>query len=140
MSRIGFALALIAALTLSGGVKAARINFHATLNGASEVPPKTTKGTGDALATLDTATKVLTYTVTYNGLTGPATMGHFHGPAAVGVNAGIVVPFKTPVESPVSGTATLTDAQIKDLMAGKWYVNVHTSANPGGEIRGQMMH
>jgi hypothetical protein len=140
MSRIGFALVLFAALTLSGAVNAARINFHATLDGASEVPPKTTKGIGDCLATLDTAAKTLTYTVTFENLTGPATMGHFHGPAAVGVNAGIIVPFKTPVESPVSGTATLTDAQIKDLMAGKWYVNVHTAANPAGEIRGQMMH
>jgi hypothetical protein len=140
MSRIGFALALLAALTLSGGASAARINFHATLNGASEVPPKTTKGTGDALATLDTATKVLTYTITFENLTGPASMGHFHGPAAVGVNAGIIVTFKDPVQSPIIGSATLTDAQIADLMAGKWYVNVHTAANPGGEVRGQMMH
>jgi len=140
MSRTGFALALFAALTLSGVAMADRVNFHATLNGQTEVPPKDSKGTGDALATLDTKTKVLTYTVTYSGLSGPATMGHFHGPAAAGANAGVVVPFKNPVDSPIVGTATLTDAQIADLMAGKWYVNVHTAANPGGEIRGQMMH
>ena len=140
MSRTGFALALFAALTLSGGAMAERVNFHAMLDGKTEVPPKDTKGTGDALATLDTATKTLTYTVTYSGLTGPATMGHIHGPAAPGANAGVVVPFKAPVDSPITGTATLTDAQIADLMAGKYYVNVHTAANPAGEIRGQLMH
>ena len=67
-------------------------------------------------------------------------MAHFHGPADKGVNAGVVVPFAPPITSPYHGTATLTDAQIQDLEAGKWYVNVHTAANPGGEIRGQVMH
>jgi CHRD domain len=71
-------------------------------------------------------------------LTGPATAAHFHGPAAVGANAGVVVPFN-PVTSPITGKATLTDAQIADLETGKWYANVHTAANPGGEIRGQMV-
>jgi hypothetical protein len=80
---------------------------------------------------------VLTYKVTYSGLTGPATMGHIHGPALPGANAGVVVPFANPA-SPVSGTATLTAAQIADLTAGKYYANIHTAANPGGEIRGQI--
>jgi hypothetical protein len=66
-------------------------------------------------------------------------MAHIHGPAAVGANAGVVVPFKAPVTSPITGTATLTDAQMADLEAGKYYANVHTAANPGGEIRGQLM-
>ena len=138
MSRTAFALALFAALTLSGVAMADRVNFHATLDGKTEVPPKVTNGTGDALATLDTKTKTLTYTVTYSGLTGPATMGHFHGPAAPGANAPVVVPFKDPVTSPIVGTATLTDPQIADLMAGKWYVNVHTAACKPGEIRGDI--
>ena len=117
---------------------AAMIDFSATLNSASEVPPKTSAGIGDALATLDTATKTLTYTVTFEGLSGPATAAHFHGPAAAGANAGVVVPIGNNPTSPAHGTATLTDAQIADLEAGKWYANVHTAANPGGEIRGQM--
>ena len=114
------------------------IPFTATLNGSTEVPPKTTDGKGIATGTLDTATKTLTYTVEYSGLSGPATAGHLHGPAAPGANAGVVVPFASPA-SPIKGTATLTDAQVADLEAGKWYANVHTAANPAGEIRGQMV-
>lgn len=112
--------------------------FHATMDGASEVPAKTTEGKGTVDATLDTSTKVLAYTMTYSGLTGPATAAHFHGPAAAGVNAGVMVPMAAPFTSPIKGTATLTDAQITDLEAGKLYANVHTAANPGGEIRGQV--
>lgn len=137
-----FRSALLAAVFAAGFVtaaSAATLEFHATMNGKSEVPPNQTAGTGDALATLDTTSKVLTYTVTFNNLTGPATAAHFHGPAAPGANAGVVVPIggASPT-SPVHGTATLTEAQIKDLEAGKWYVNVHTAANKGGEIRGQV--
>lgn len=135
--------ALLAAVFAAGfatAAPAAMLQFHATLNGASEVPPKQTAGTGEALATLDTDKKELSYTVTFENLSGPATAAHFHGPAAAGKNAGVAVPIggKGPT-SPVHGMATLTDAQMKDLKAGMWYVNVHTAANPGGEIRGQVM-
>jgi hypothetical protein len=79
--------------------------------------------------------KTLTYSATYKDLTGPVVAAHFHGPAAAGGNAPPVVP-AVASPSPIKGTATLTDAQIADLNAGKWYFNVHTAANPGGEIRG----
>jgi len=115
------------------------VDFHATLTGQSEVPPTTTSGSGDVLATLDTKTRKLSYTMTYMGLSGPATAAHFHGPAAAGANAGVVVPIGNNPASPISASATLTDAQIKDLEAGKWYANIHTEANKGGEIRGQLM-
>jgi hypothetical protein len=130
--------ALLTGVALSSGAWADTITFHAKMDAASEVPPKTSSGTGTATVTLDTAAKTITYNVTYSGLTGPATMAHIHGPAAPGANAGVVVPFKAPVTSPITGTATLTDAQIADLEAGKYYTNVHTAANPGGEIRGQL--
>jgi hypothetical protein len=55
-----------------------------------------------------------------------------------GANAGVVVPITGPLVSPIKGSAVLTAAQAADLMAGKWYVNVHTAANPGGEVRGQV--
>ena len=58
--------------------------------------------------------------------------------AEAGKNAGVAVPIPNVASSPVEGSATLTDAQAADLMAGKYYINVHTAANPGGEIRGQV--
>jgi hypothetical protein len=90
-------------------------------------------------ASVDKQTNVLTWTVTYAGLTGPVKAGHFHGPAAAGANAGVALGFSGSVESPIKGSATLTAAQLADLMAGMWYVNLHTAANPGGEVRGQVM-
>jgi CHRD domain len=138
MTRSTLFLAAAAVCMISAAAQAETVKFHATMNGASEVPPKTTAGTGTVDASLDTTTKVLTYTVTYTGLSGPATMAHFHGPAPVGANAGVLVPLTPPLASPVKGTATLTDAQITAFESGNVYANVHTAANPGGEIRGQL--
>lgn len=130
-------LTLGAVCLLSAAAYAETVQFTGAMTGAAEVPAKTTARKGTAAATLDTATKALTYSVEYTGLSGPATAAHFHGPADPATNAGVVLPFASPA-SPIKGTATLTDAQMADLMAGKWYANVHTAANPGGEIRGQM--
>jgi hypothetical protein len=108
--------------------------------GATLVPGAgiTSSGTGTGTFTYDPATHTLTYNVTYSGLSGPAAAAHIHGPAEPGANAPPVVPFAN-AASPITGTATLTDAQAADLAAGKWYVNVHTAANRGGEIRGQIV-
>jgi hypothetical protein len=138
MFRTSFLAAVFTVGCLSGA-SAAMIDFKATLSGTSEVPPNSSTGSGDVLATLDTSSKKLTYTITYMGLSGPATAAHFHGPAATGANAGVAVPIGTNPPSPVSNSVSLTDPQISDLEAGRWYANVHTAANPGGEIRGQMM-
>ena len=135
--RASFAATLLAAGLLSFAAQAQ--SFTAHLDGASEVPPKDSKGTGELTAKLDAATRTLSYTLTYRDLSGPAGAAHFHGPAAPGANAGVAVPIANAGSSPVKGTATLTEAQMADLEAGKWYVNVHTKANPGGEIRGQVM-
>jgi hypothetical protein len=137
-----FRTSLLAATFVAGclsAAAAATIDYRATMNGKSEVPPTTSAGTGDVLATLNTDTKQLNYTMTYMGLTGPATAAHFHGPAEPGQNAGVAVPIGNNPPSPATGTVTLTDAQMKDLEDGKWYANVHTAANKGGEIRGQMV-
>jgi hypothetical protein len=136
MRNLLFAASIFA--LVAGVAQAETLKYMAILNGASEVPPNATTGTGMAMATLDTATKRFDYTLTFSGLTGPATAAHFHGPAAPGANAGPTVPIAS-LTSPVNGSATLTDAQIADLKAGKWYVNVHTMAHPPGEIRGQVM-
>jgi hypothetical protein len=130
-------LLLAAAVVLATPALAETVRLKADLKGASSVPPNTTTGTGSVDATFDTTSKVLTYTVVYSGLSGPSVAAHFHGPADPGKNAGIIVHF-SPAQSPIRGTATLNDAQAADLLAGKWYANVHTSAHPGGEIRGHL--
>jgi hypothetical protein len=130
------ALALGAVIALSGPAFAEKMK--ATLNGKTEVPPNTSEGKGTADIDYDPASKKLTWTLTYSGLTGPATAAHFHGPADPGKNAGVAVAIPNPATSPVQGSATLTDAQAADLLAGKYYVNIHTAAATGGEIRGQV--
>jgi hypothetical protein len=112
--------------------------MKAALNGKSEVPPNASAGTGTADIDYDAATKKLSWKLTYSGLTGPATAAHFHGPAGPEKNAGVAVAIPNATSSPTEGSATLTDAQADDLLAGRYYVNVHTAANPGGEIRGQV--
>lgn len=112
--------------------------FTTQLRGANEVPPVASGASGKVDAVLNKDTNLLRWQLSYEGLSGPATAGHFHGPAPVGVNAGVALPFTGPMTSPMSGQATLTPAQVADLMAGKWYANIHTAKFPGGEIRGQM--
>lgn len=131
-------IAAVALFMVSGTGQAATRVFNATLNGTSEVPPTTSTGTGTATATLNTATRKLTWDVTYSGLSGPAKAAHIHGPAVPGKNAPVVIPFTGNLASPIKGSKTLTAAQAANLEAGKYYVNIHTAANPGGEIRGQL--
>ena len=129
-------LALGATIAFAGPAFAEKMK--ATLDGKSEVPATTSAATGNADIDYDAATKKLTWKVTYSGLSGPATAAHFHGPAEPGKNAGVAVAIPNATSSPAEGSATLTDAQAADLVAGKYYVNIHTAANPGGEIRGQV--
>src|SRR3982074_2482475 len=136
---------LIAAIALLIGISisippayAETVILKADLKGTNEVPPIASPASGKAEATLNTETRDLSWTVTYADLTGPALGAHFHGPSEAGKNAGIGLAFK-PAQSPIQGAATITENQAADLLAGKWYANVHTAANPGGELRGQMM-
>src|SRR3954464_12081310 len=112
--------------------------MKATLDGKSQVPPNSSPPPAPANIDYDPASKKLSWKLSYSGLSGPATAAHFHGPAEPGKNAGVAVAIPNATSSPAEGSATLTDAQAADLMAGKYYVNVHTAANPGGEIRGQV--
>src|SRR5262244_3833988 len=121
---------------IGSGAIAETVAYKATMNAQSEVPPNESKGAGTAELTYDTTTKTLTWTVTFSDLSGPATAAHFHGPAEAGKNAGVAVAIPNATSSPAEGSATLTDAQAADFEAGKYYVNVHTKDNPGGEIRG----
>lgn len=134
LSASAFALSV-----LSTSLQAETIKLKADLKGASEVPAKQVSGTGTLAATYDTESKQLHYHVVYDGLTGSVAAAHFHGPAAEGSNAKPQVPVKAPFASPIDGDATLTDEQAADLLAGKWYFNLHTAANPSGEVRGQVV-
>src|SRR3954469_11749829 len=135
---------LILAAMIGGGLiwssmaTADVVNLKADLKASNEVPPNDSPATGTVEATFDTATKTLAWTVTFTGLTGPAIGAHFHGPGESGKNAGIVVPFNF-VKSPIKGSTVLTEPQVVDVMAGKWYANIHTEKHAGGEIRGQLV-
>lgn len=139
----GLAVAAVAlTLTVSGCGSMMQpsnmVAFTTQLRGANEVPANASTGSGSVDAALNKNTMLLRWKVNYTGLTGNATAGHFHGPAAVGANAGIALGWTNPIVSGMEGSATLTAAQAADLMAGRWYANIHTAANPGGELRGQM--
>jgi hypothetical protein len=133
-------LAAVLSAAFVSAASAATVSYTAHLSGRSEVPKTDSKGKGKLDATFDTQSRIFTYTLTFDGLSGPAAAAHIHGPANRAQTAGVVAPLgdKNPT-SPVSGTVTLTDDQVKMLRSHKLYVNVHTAANPGGEIRGQII-
>lgn len=135
LRRFAFAGAALALVAVPAWADA--LTMQADLKGSNEVPANTTTGTGTIQVSYDTTSKVLSWTGSYTGLTGAATAAHFHGPAEPGKNAGVAVPAPASA-SPFSGRATLTEAQAADLTAGRMYFNIHTAANPGGEIRGQV--
>jgi hypothetical protein len=133
---------MISAVSSGGLALAAPISFTVPLTGAQQVPPVATSGSGTANLTYNPSTRAVTWSITYHGLSGPATMAHFHGPAGLGGNAGVQIWLTKkggPVPNPITGHATLTPAQAQQFMAGQWYINVHTKDHPDGEIRGQVM-
>jgi hypothetical protein len=132
-------LALSAFAVANSAAVAETITYKAVINAQNQPTPNDSKGTGTAVVTYDTASKTLTWDINFDGLTGPATMAHFHGPAAPGTNAGVALMIAPNPTSPTKGSATLTDAQAADLQGGRWYINIHTNANRGGEIRGQVV-
>ena len=138
MRAISYLAAASVVLLSASPVFADSMKFAATIDGTQQSPVVETAGKGSAELTFDTDSKVLEWTIEYSGLSGAPAAGHFHGPADRGANAGVAVPFEGSLDSPIKGTATLTDAQAADLLAGKYYINIHTAAHKGGEIRGQV--
>jgi hypothetical protein len=145
-------------LTFASGCQAETTLFKADLRGSTEVPPTQTGGTGTVTANYDPTTKQLSWNGSYSSLSGPATAAHIHGPAVAGTNARLVFWISENIDqcsqgecrsksgkdaalaSPFKGVATLTDAQAADLLAGMYYINIHTDAYPAGEIRGQLLN
>jgi CHRD domain len=144
--RMSRRLVLIATALASAGLAASRAKaapqtFTVALSGAQQAPVVQTNGSGTATLTYDPATRRLTWSVAFSGLSSDATMAHFHGPAAAGKNAGVLIWISkqgTPPATPITGETTLTPEQAQQFMAGDWYINVHTKEHPGGEIRGQV--
>lgn len=122
-------------LGLAGLAQAETVKFSGKLSAADGV---VSAATGKVWGTLDTDTNMLSYKIKWSGLTGPVVAAHFHGPAAMGKNAGVLVPIEGPFKSGMKGSARVSDAVEKDLLDGMTYVNLHTKANPDGEIRAQI--
>jgi hypothetical protein len=126
----------------AGFAVAQPVSFSVELTGAQQVPPVQTAAAGKADLTYDASTKVVTWSVAYSGFASPATMAHFHGPAAAGANGPVAIWLNkqgAPADSPITGQATLNPDQATQFMAGQWYINVHSKDHPAGEIRGQVV-
>ena len=112
-----------------------------TLSASNEVPAVTSSATGTVTGMYTPSTKVLNYTITYTGLTGPATAGHLHYGDAKHTTAAPTVPFTgvpATASGSFSGTVTLNAMQADSLTAGRIYANIHTTANSGGELRANL--
>lgn len=141
-------VAMLCLTAIGTSTKAGTLTFNAVLSGANEVPPKQTNGSGTATLIIDDVTGKATITVSFSGLTSAVTGGHVHCCAAPGANGPIILPFDSFLTLGTGGTSgslsnftfstTLTAQQISDIKNGLAYVNIHTSNNPGGEIRGQL--
>jgi hypothetical protein len=127
------------AMMVAGAASAATVKFHATLTAAAEAPPTKSTGSGEAAMSLDTVSHELTWDVTFQGFSSDVVAAHIHGPAQPGQNAGVVIAFPKSPTSPIHGSAKLTEEEQNQLMAGAYYVNIHTKNNPSGAIRGQLL-
>jgi hypothetical protein len=118
-----------------------RPRFAGRLSAAAELPPNTTAGTGAIRVAYDPANRVMSYELSFANLSGPAIAAHFHAPAGAGEAAGIRLALAGVATSPgpLTGQVGLTPEEAADLLAGRWYVNIHTPRYPDGEIRAQLL-
>ena len=128
---LGIAISLPAAAVV--------INLEASLDGGQAMAGagSGSPGTGVAWMEFDDATNLFSWLIVWENLIAPAALAHFHGAALPNQNAGVQVVINT-FENPTMGAEVLTNTQIADLLAGLWYINIHTPFNLGGEIRGQV--
>lgn len=110
--------------------------YGAELTGAAQVPPVETAATGTAEVTVDAEAMTLSWTVTAEGLSGDPVAAHFHGPASPEETAPPVIDIS---ENWQEGSTEITAEQMQMIQDGMTYINLHTEANPDGEIRGQVM-
>ena len=146
-ARILATVCLAVGLALAGAANATSYTISAILDGLQEVPANVTTGTGSLTGSYDDVTNFLSWSGSFSDLLGTTTDAHFHGPAAAGVSAGVQVhitsaggdTFPLGVTSGnFSGDATLTATQETQLLGGNWYINIHSTFDGTGEIRGQL--
>lgn len=131
-----FILVLLAIITTT--VRAE--TFYAYLTSAQEVPANASTATGYARIVINESALTINYTVVFNGLAGTQSGAHIHAPAAIGANVGVAIGFPNVggTSGTITGSAAITATQISQIRSHLGYVNVHSSAFPGGEIRGQL--
>jgi hypothetical protein len=132
---------------IRGQILAAGDAYFADLNGAQQNPPLVLTGSGTGLVVISADASTITYLLTYSGLSGPVNAAHIHA-GAVGTNGGVILPFvvgPSPMTQVLtsgtftpSGAVTTFAQAIAAIRAGGTYFNLHTTAHPGGEIRGQI--
>jgi len=131
-------VAIVGAVAFCGAAGATVHTFNFPLDGLQEVPPVATPAFGFGMVTYDSDTNMLSWSISYQDLIGTITDAHFHGPADYGVNAGVRVGIG-PGPSPLVGSTMISEAFASELLDGLWYVNIHSTFRPGGEIRGQVV-
>lgn len=136
MKSAGLLLA-VCTLAFACPAGAALQTFTATLDGLSEVPPNASPATGNATVIVDTNTNTLTVDLSFSGLVAAQTAAHIHGPAPAGVNAGVLHPL--PLGSFTGHVIASNATVVGHIQNGLTYINVHSQAFPGGEIRGQLL-
>ena len=135
---------LVFSFVFAAAGDAALVNFFADIDGDQVINRpsglESSPATGFATMTLDDVTSLFSWNITWSGLLADETVMHFHGAATRDENAGIQVNFGdiSGITSPSIGSTTITSTQAADLLAGLWYINIHTELYPGGEIRGQV--
>jgi hypothetical protein len=137
--RASSTMALLAAIAVASSAPATaqKLVYTATLDGAQEVPPTGSAGTGSATVVIDRDKNTVNYRISFSGLGSAETLAHIHGFAPAGVNAPIV--FNLPLGSLKIGTWTYAEADEANIIAGLTYVNIHSALIGSGEIRGQLV-
>lgn len=120
------------------------VEFQISLDSAQEVPAPLLGGaspSGSAIVTVDTLSGEVGVSGSYSGMTSDVTAAHVHGPAAPGLTAGVVFGLSPSggTSGTFTGAGTFTDGEIEELLAGNLYINVHTTINGPGEVRGQIV-
>ena len=132
--------AILVGCIFTSMARAETIEMTAMLSGANEVPPIESPASGSAVITFDTATRKLTWQIEFKDLTAALRAAHFHAAPSPTLNGGVVVGIAMAgATSPLTGSTDLTPDQAAGLLAGHWYINIHTASHPPGEIRGQVV-